>query len=281
MPLPHRAKARSTANWRRMTGWTSGGSWLLERIKETCFFRATDDGSDDPASRAGAASDDVRPKTAPGVGALRRGLALGLVAFSALVFAVPTEAQTITVPSAPGVRSRRVSVITDAMAYAREVCVLGRFPRRGVAAVLLAAGLLGMTAPARAQTPTVPDAVPGDRKITAGSNELPSRRSLPGRRGIRGRAAGVRPAVGPDRDGQGPAHLACLRAGVPVPLRGSPAGVPGSRSAARADGADVPARASCEVSVERQYRRGFVVVPRLPCTSRMIRSRQNVDTASR
>ena len=170
MPLPHRAKARSAANWRRMTGWTSGGSWLLERRRRHAFFARR---TTVPTIQHRA---PARPGPGPG-GALRPGVRL------------PTEAQTITVPSAPGVRSRRVSVITDAMAYAREVCVLGRFPRCGVAAVLLAAGLLGMTAPARAETPAVPDAVPGDRKITAGSNELPSRRSLPGRRGIRGRAA--------------------------------------------------------------------------------------------
>ena len=34
--------------------------------------------------------------------------------------------------NAAGVRSRRVSVITATMAHAREVCVLGRFPRRHV-----------------------------------------------------------------------------------------------------------------------------------------------------
>ena len=62
---------------------------------------ATDDGSDNPASRGGARAGDVRPKTATRVGVLRRGLALGLVALSALVVAVPTEAQTITVPGAP------------------------------------------------------------------------------------------------------------------------------------------------------------------------------------
>ena len=60
---------------------------------------AKDDGSwatihsDDPASRGGAASGDVSPKAATGGGVLRRGLALGLVALSALVFAVPSEAQ--------------------------------------------------------------------------------------------------------------------------------------------------------------------------------------------
>ena len=36
---------------------------------------------------------------ATGVGVLRRGLALGLVALSALVFAVPSEAQTNTAPT--------------------------------------------------------------------------------------------------------------------------------------------------------------------------------------
>ena len=41
---------------------------------------ATNDGSDNPGSRAGAASGDVRPKTATRVGVLRRGLALGLAA---------------------------------------------------------------------------------------------------------------------------------------------------------------------------------------------------------
>ena len=60
---------------------------------------AKDDGfgatihSDDPASHAGAASGDVSPKAATGGGVLRRGLTLGLVALSALVFAVPSEAQ--------------------------------------------------------------------------------------------------------------------------------------------------------------------------------------------
>ena len=41
---------------------------------------ATNDGSDNPGSRGGAASGDVRPKTATRVGVLRRGLALGLAA---------------------------------------------------------------------------------------------------------------------------------------------------------------------------------------------------------
>ena len=49
--------------------------------------------SDGPASRGGAASGDVSPKAATGGGVLRCGLALGLVALSALVFAVPSEAQ--------------------------------------------------------------------------------------------------------------------------------------------------------------------------------------------
>ena len=62
---------------------------------------ATDDGSDNPASRGGARPGDVRPKTATRVGVLRRGLAIGLVALSALVVAVPAGAQTVTVPSAP------------------------------------------------------------------------------------------------------------------------------------------------------------------------------------
>ena len=65
---------------------------------EGMLLSATDDGSDNPASRGGARAGDVRPKTATRVGVLRRGLALGLVALSALVFAVPTEAQTVTVP---------------------------------------------------------------------------------------------------------------------------------------------------------------------------------------
>ncbi len=61
--------------------------------------RAKDDGSgatihsDDPASRGGAASGDVSPTAATGGGVLRCGVALGLVALSALVFAVPSEAQ--------------------------------------------------------------------------------------------------------------------------------------------------------------------------------------------
>ena len=60
---------------------------------------ATHDGSwatihsDDPASSAGAARGDVSPKAATGGGVLRRGLALGLVALAALVFAAPSEAQ--------------------------------------------------------------------------------------------------------------------------------------------------------------------------------------------
>ena len=61
---------------------------------------ATDDSSDNPASRGGARAGDVRPKPATRVGVLRCGPALGLVALSALVVAVPTEAQTITVPGA-------------------------------------------------------------------------------------------------------------------------------------------------------------------------------------
>ena len=60
---------------------------------EGMLLSATDDGSDNPASRVGARAGDVRPKTATRVGVLRRGLAL--VALSALVFAVPTEAQTV------------------------------------------------------------------------------------------------------------------------------------------------------------------------------------------
>ena len=61
--------------------------------------RAKDDGSgatihsDDPASRGGAASGDVSPTAATGGGVLPRGVALGLVALAALVFAVPSEAQ--------------------------------------------------------------------------------------------------------------------------------------------------------------------------------------------
>ena len=66
---------------------------------------ARDDGSwatihsDDPASRGGAARGDVSPKAATGGGVLRRGLALGLVALAALVFAAPSEAQTNTAPT--------------------------------------------------------------------------------------------------------------------------------------------------------------------------------------
>ena len=59
--------------------------------------RATDDGSDDPASRAGAASGDVRPK--PRVGVLRRGLALGLVALSPLVVAAQSPSLVLSVTS--------------------------------------------------------------------------------------------------------------------------------------------------------------------------------------
>ena len=82
-------------------GWTSDG--VMAARKETrrdfVISRARDDGSgatihsDDPASRGGAASGDVSPTAATGVGVLRRGLALGLVALAALVFAVPSEAQ--------------------------------------------------------------------------------------------------------------------------------------------------------------------------------------------
>ena len=46
-----------------------------------------------PYPAACAASGDVSPKAATGGGVLRRGVALGLVALSALVFAVPSEAQ--------------------------------------------------------------------------------------------------------------------------------------------------------------------------------------------
>ena len=46
-----------------------------------------------PYPAACEASGDVSPKAATGVGVLRRGLAVGLVALSALVFAVPSEAQ--------------------------------------------------------------------------------------------------------------------------------------------------------------------------------------------
>ena len=52
-----------------------------------------------PYPAACAASGDVSPKAATGVGVLRRGLAVGLVALSALVFAVPSEAQTNTAPT--------------------------------------------------------------------------------------------------------------------------------------------------------------------------------------
>ena len=46
-----------------------------------------------PYPAACAASGDVSPKAATGVGVLRRALTVGLVALSALVFAVPSEAQ--------------------------------------------------------------------------------------------------------------------------------------------------------------------------------------------
>ena len=52
-----------------------------------------------PYPAACAASGDVSPKAATGVGVLRRGLTVGLVALSALVFAVPSEAQTNTAPT--------------------------------------------------------------------------------------------------------------------------------------------------------------------------------------
>ena len=91
--------------------------------------RAKDDGSwttihsDDPASRGGAASGDVSPKAATGVGVLRRGLALGLVALAALVFAVPSEAQNTAptgkptidgTPHAGEILTASVSGIADA-----------------------------------------------------------------------------------------------------------------------------------------------------------------------
>ena len=67
---------------------------------------AKDDGSwatihsDDPASRGGAAEPGRRgPTAATGGGVLRRGVALGLVALAALVFAGPSEAQTNTAPT--------------------------------------------------------------------------------------------------------------------------------------------------------------------------------------
>ena len=72
---------------------------------------AKDDGSgatihsDDPASRGGAASGDVSPTAATGGGVLRRGLALGLVALAALVFAAPSEAK----PTPPRRASRRLT----------------------------------------------------------------------------------------------------------------------------------------------------------------------------
>ena len=66
---------------------------------------ATHDGSwatihsDDAASRGGAASGDVSPTAATGGGVLPRGVALGLVALAALVFAAPSEGQTNTAPT--------------------------------------------------------------------------------------------------------------------------------------------------------------------------------------
>ena len=90
---------------------------------------ATHDGSwatihsDDPASRAGAASGDVSPTAATGVGVLRRGVALGLVALAALVFAVPSEAQNTAptgkptidgTPHAGEILTASVSGIADA-----------------------------------------------------------------------------------------------------------------------------------------------------------------------
>ena len=65
---------------------------MISSAKHDCSWTTIH--SDDPASRGGAASGDVSPKAATGVGVLRRGLALGLVALAALVFAVPSEAQT-------------------------------------------------------------------------------------------------------------------------------------------------------------------------------------------
>ena len=64
---------------------------MISSAKHDCSWATIH--SDDPASRGGAASGDVSPKAAMGGGVLRRGLALGLVALSALVFAVPSEAQ--------------------------------------------------------------------------------------------------------------------------------------------------------------------------------------------
>ena len=64
---------------------------MISRARDDCSWATIH--SDDPASRGGAASGDVSPKAATGGGVLRRGVALGLVALSALVFAVPSEAQ--------------------------------------------------------------------------------------------------------------------------------------------------------------------------------------------
>ena len=66
---------------------------------------ARDDGSwatihsDDPASRGGAASGDVSPRRRRAAASCGAALALGLVALAALVFAVPSEAQTNTAPT--------------------------------------------------------------------------------------------------------------------------------------------------------------------------------------
>ena len=60
---------------------------MISRARDDCSWATIH--SDDPASRGGAASGDASRKAATGGGVLRRGVALGLVALSALVFAGP------------------------------------------------------------------------------------------------------------------------------------------------------------------------------------------------
>ena len=63
-------------------------------VSQWCYRETLAPHSDNPASRAGAASGDVRPK--PRVGVLRRGLALGLVALSTLVVAAQSPSLVLS-----------------------------------------------------------------------------------------------------------------------------------------------------------------------------------------
>ena len=115
--------------------WSDGGTAIWATAGGgTGTADATDDGSDNPASRAGAASGDVRPK--PRVGVLRRGLALGLVALSTLVVAAQSPSLVLSetsldVPEA-GSASYTVKLATlptaDVAVY--SACCAGRRGRR-------------------------------------------------------------------------------------------------------------------------------------------------------